>query len=268
LAWATPNATGATVTGFVLQISSDAGANWTTMNSSTSSVLQSYVASGLTSGSSYSFRIAFYYNTGANQGSQLSSFSTPVALITLNPPSAPSNPSASASGTTVTISWTASSSPGVTGYSVTSSPSGFSCTSTSTTCSISGLTVGSYTFSIYAIAAQGNSASVSTALVVVSNPAPPKAPAKSPSAPKIRVISPLTGTAVISLQSAVISKFAPIKSYQYSLNGGTWHSIARQKNGTFVISKLALLKVYAVRLRAVNTYGAGNASTQVSVKIK
>jgi hypothetical protein len=105
-------------------------------------------------------------------------------------------------------------------------------------------------------------------LVAVSNPIPPNAPAKSPSAPKIRVTSPLVGRAVISLQGAVISKFAPVTSYQYSLNGGTWHSISRQKNGTFVISKLAVLKVYAVRLRAVNTYGAGNASAQVSVKIK
>ena len=268
LAWATPNVAGATVTGFVLQISSDAGASWTTISSSTASVLQSYVATGLTSGSSYSFRIAFYYNTGANQGPQLSSFSAPVAFKTLSPPSPPSNPSVSESGTTVTISWTASSSPGVTGYSVTSSPSGYSCSSTSATCSISGLAVGSYTFSIYAIAAQGNSVSVSTALVAVSNPIPPNAPAKSPSAPKIRVTSPLVGRAVISLQGAVISKFAPVTSYQYSLNGGTWHSISRQKNGTFVISKLAVLKVYAVRLRAVNTYGAGNASAQVSVKIK
>ena len=108
---------------------------------------------GLTNGDSYTFTV---HATNANGNSSES-----VATTAVNP-GRPSAPTAVVSGadasssTTLDVNWAASTSPDgtspITGYTVTSSPGSFTCTTTgATTCNVSGLTAKTaYTFTVTA----------------------------------------------------------------------------------------------------------------------
>jgi uncharacterized repeat protein (TIGR02543 family) len=94
----------------------------------------------------------------------------PEFVIAATKPDAPSNVSATAGNTQATVSWTAPSSGGadITGYTVTASNGGGSCTTTGgTSCVVTGLTNGtSYTFTVTATNAIGtsNASSASSAV--------------------------------------------------------------------------------------------------------
>ena len=115
---------------------------------------------GLTNGDSYTFTV---HATNANGNSTES-----VATAAVNP-GRPSAPTAVVSGadpssqTTLDISWAASTSPDgtspITGYTVTSSPGAFTCTTTgATTCNVTGLTAKTaYTFTVTATNQYGTS---------------------------------------------------------------------------------------------------------------
>ncbi len=103
-----------------------------------------------------------------------------IALV----PTAPTNAVATQLNGTVTVSWTASTDDGgspITGYTVTASPGGATCTTTGTSCTVPGLAGGTtYTFTVRATNAAGNSAesaptgSITRSFIVgsVSTPAP------------------------------------------------------------------------------------------------
>jgi uncharacterized protein YccT (UPF0319 family) len=92
------------------------------------------------------------------------------ALATATPlgiPDAPTLSTVTVDGTTATVTWAAPTNTGgqsITGYTVSSSPSGFGCTTTTAvTCVITGLTRGTtYSFSVVATNASGDSASSSS----------------------------------------------------------------------------------------------------------
>ena len=256
---------GLTVTGYVVQISTNGGTSWSTLTTKTTSVDKNYVATGLESGSTYSFHIAFYYVTGTSASTTLSSYSDTASATTLKLPDPPTSVMATLSGSTATITWTASTSTGVTGYNVAVSPGSQSCSTTTTTCTIANLPAGTYTFSVVATSDWGSSGSATSSSVSVSGST---TTARSPGAPLIAVSSPITGEMIISLKAPVNSGAKPITSYQYSLSGGPWKSIAKQKNGTFIVLKLISRKTYSVRLRAVSAVGSGNSSSTIQVKIK
>jgi hypothetical protein len=70
-------------------------------------------------------------------------------------PAAPTSVSAMGGNQSATVSWTASED--ATSYVVTSNPGSFTCTTSSTTCSVTGLTNGTaYTFTVTATNANGN----------------------------------------------------------------------------------------------------------------
>jgi hypothetical protein len=86
-------------------------------------------------------------------------------------PGAPTNVSALAGNQQATVSWTAPSSNGgseITGYTVTASPGGATCTTTgATSCSVTGLTNGTaYTFTVTATNSSGTSSSSSASAAV------------------------------------------------------------------------------------------------------
>ena len=90
-----------------------------------------------------------------------------ISHVVPGPPATPQFPSAFATnGTTAFVTW--GSVDGASGYAVTASPGGQTCTATVNFCSISGLTSGSsYTFSIVATNAGLSSAATSTGSVVM-----------------------------------------------------------------------------------------------------
>jgi hypothetical protein len=112
----------------------------------------------------------------------LQSQGSPYSIIRYSIPSAPTSPSgvsvASPGSGQVTISWNATTAVGVpvTGYTVTASPGGATCTSTTTSCTIAGLTNGTtYTFTVVASDIVGDSdpSPASSSLTVGRTPSVP-----------------------------------------------------------------------------------------------
>jgi large repetitive protein len=143
---------GPAITGYTIT-SSPAGATCTVGANATT-----YSCTGLTNGTAYTFSVTANNGIATSNASASSLAVTPATV-----PSAPTSVTAtsSASGVaTVSFSAPASNGSAITGYTVTSSPAGASCTVTAnaTTYSCSGLTDGTaYTFSVVATNSIGNS---------------------------------------------------------------------------------------------------------------
>jgi hypothetical protein len=86
-----------------------------------------------------------------------------------------------------------------------------------------------------------------------------------PSAPSIRAKSSAVGSITVSLKSAVANGGDPVTEYEYSLNGGSW--IKAGTSSTITIRHLKAKDVYHVRLRALNTLGAGATSGSLLVTV-
>ncbi|MBM3723432.1 MAG: hypothetical protein FJW50_03760, partial [Actinobacteria bacterium] len=138
------------------------GAAWVDRASGTTA--SPLVITGLTNGTAYSVRIRAV-NASGNGTTSSAVSATPRGV-----PGAPTGASASAGEARATVSWSAPTSTGgsaITSYTATSSPGGQTCTTTSTSCVVTGLTGGvAHTFTVVATNAAGNSiASGATAAV-------------------------------------------------------------------------------------------------------
>ena len=134
--------------------------------------------SGLVPGDTY---VALVVATAPNGTTTTSAPSS--AVVVAGAPDAPRAPTVTVTGTTATLSWLAPLSTGgdpVTGYTVTLSPGSFGCVTATTSCAVSGLTLGTdYVASIVATTAAGPS---SPALAPVTTTAPAATPT-SPTSP-------------------------------------------------------------------------------------
>ena len=135
----------------------------------TTGVVNSKTISGLTNGTSYAFRTRAENSTGTGGWAT-------TTLTTATVPSQPRNVSVSAMDGSVSVSWDSPSSNGgvpITEYRVTSTPTGGTCTTTTTqNCLISNLVNGTtYTFTVTATNAigQGNASDVSLPVQPVPN---------------------------------------------------------------------------------------------------
>lgn len=151
---------GPAITGYTIT-SSPAGATCTVGANATT-----YSCTGLTNGTAYTFAVV------ANNGIATSDASTSSLAVTpATVPGAPTSVTATSSASGVaTVSFTAPGANGsaITGYTVTSSPAGATCTvgANATTYSCSGLTDGTaYTFSVIATNSIGNSSAAAAAAV-------------------------------------------------------------------------------------------------------
>jgi hypothetical protein len=116
--------------------------------------------SGLSNGASYTFRVQATNPQGASDPSSASNSVTPVATpVVPQPPGAPGQVLATAGDRSALVAWSAPSSTGsftVSTYQVMSSPGGKSCLTSTTSCTISGLTNGTaYTFTVKALSGAG-----------------------------------------------------------------------------------------------------------------
>lgn len=175
LSWTAPSASGSSsLAGYRVQRSRDGGQTWSTILSSTqNSTATSASDSSVQVGSSYSYRVSAINATNKGLPTDAQSVMVPVPPVPPVVPVAPSAPtSVSASPVSagaVSVSWQAGSNGGsaITGYTVTASPGGASCTSASTSCTISGLINGtSYRFVVVAANAVGSSPASSQSAAV------------------------------------------------------------------------------------------------------
>lgn len=178
LSWNAPGADGGSpVTGYVITpyIGASARPSLTFHSDATTQIV-----TGLTNGTTYTFKVAAINVAGTGLASTSSNSVTPVTV-----PDAPGPPSVAGGNSKVTVSWTAPAFNGgsaVTGYVVTPSigslqltPITFSSTATSQT--VEGLTNGTtYTFKVAAINAVGTGAQSAPSTAVTPAPVAPGAP--------------------------------------------------------------------------------------------
>lgn len=159
---------------------------------------------GLSNGTSYTFKVVATNAVGSSPASTASSAVIPVAG-----PGAPTNVSATPGNASAVVTWVAPASNGgsaITGYIVESNPDARTCqTNGALTCTVSGLTNGvSYTFTVTASNAQSNS--------LPSSPSSAVTPAGPPSAP-IEVSASAGDKEAVITWTAPADNGSPITSY-------------------------------------------------------
>jgi chitodextrinase len=221
-----------------------------------------YGVSGLTCGTSYTFAVDAFDAAGnrSAKATTLVSTSTCPPAADTQAPTAPMNLVGSATTTTASLSWTASTDDvGVTGYSVYRSGSVIGSTS-STGYSISGLSCGnSYTFSVDAFDAAGNH-SVKATVVVPTATCPPPADTQAPTAPTNLVGSATTTTASLSWTASTDN----VGVTGYSVYQGS-SVIGTTSTAGYSISGLSCGSSYTFSVDAFDA--AGNRSGKTSVVV-
>ncbi|WP_298856408.1 Ig-like domain repeat protein [uncultured Aquimonas sp.] len=166
--WTAPANGGSPIIGYTLEISGNGGSSWSDAPgacapaTTEASTATSCVASPLTPGAGYEFRVRAINAIGA---SSFSDASTTIVILAATP-DAPTDVGATAGNQSATVDWTAPTNDGgaaITSYTVTGSPSG-TCTATApaTTCDVAGLSNDlGYTFTVVATNSAGSGAASS-----------------------------------------------------------------------------------------------------------
>jgi LPXTG-motif cell wall-anchored protein len=234
------------------QISTDGGLSWASLPATVADGTVTGTVTGLTNGTTYDVQVRAVNVHGPGAAS------TSQSVTPATTPDAPSGVTATAGPGRASVSFTAPVSTGgsaITSYTVTASPGGASASCPGSPCAITGLTNGtSYTFTVHATNAVGNSAesSASTAVTPVSAPGTPAG------------LTTKAGDTSIELSfTAPDNGGSPITGYEYSIDGGlTWQSLTTTTSGsglTGTITGLTPGTEYPVTLRGVNAVGAGTA---------
>ena len=219
----------------------------------------SCVISGLTNGTTYSITVT------ASAAGLLSDASAPVsATPQAGPPLAALGVTAFTIGTTATVTWLpANSSTPITGYTVTSSPGGLTCSVSAvdgvvpTTCIVTGLTAGqTYTFSVVATNSVGGSSPAT---------APTVTPVDTPSAPTNVSTIATSATITVSWTPSASDGGAPISGYTALAFDPVANFLlatcgAAASGTSCVMSALAPNTSYYVRVFATNAQGPSDPS--------
>jgi hypothetical protein len=170
---------------------------------------------GLTNGTSYTFTVKATNAVGTGPASVASNAVIPTAPATV--PGPPTNVVATAGNAQASVNFTAPTNTGgdpITSYTVTSTPGGLTGSSSGGPIIVNGLTNGtSYTFTVYATNAVGNS--------VPSAPSNAVIPSSVPGPPTDVVATFYSGYATVTFNAPTSNGGSPITSYQaYSVPAG------------------------------------------------
>lgn len=241
---------GLPITGYVYSL--DGG----TTSSPLTLVSGAYVITGLTNGHAYAVQVAAVtaLSTGA--------FTTAVSATPATVPSAPVYLHGTRANGAAVLAWYVPKSTGgaaITSYLVTDG-AGHSCTATApvTTCTVSGLTNGTYyTFTVVARNVMGASVASNTDKVQ---------PATLPGAPVLSLPVASSHRVTVKITAPTNTGGVALAHYDYSIDGGvTW------VNATYAVSASTVTfgtlqngKAYHLAVRATNVVGAGPASNVIT----
>ncbi len=250
LSWTPPSDGGSAITGY--QVSTNGGGSWTTISTTTTTTTVNgnvvntvtAAATGLTNGTSYNIAVRAVNNVGNG------AVSSAVAITPVAVPGPPTGVSGSRGNGFVGLTFTAPAGNGgsaITGYVVTASPGGLSCsTMGATSCTVIGLTNGTaYTFTAHATNAVGNSAE--------SSPSSAVTPATVPDPPTAVSAVRANGSAVISFTAPTNSGGAAVTGFTaMASSGGATGSCSTSPCS---VTGLANGTAYTFTVHATNTVG-------------
>ncbi len=255
------------VSGFRVQVRTSPDGTWTdpagscAFETTGTSATLSCDATGLTNGTAYNVRVAAINAGGTG------TYSAPTGDVTPTAPAsdAPGALVAVAGNEQATLNWTAPTEPGnpISGYTVTSSPGGYTCTTSGElTCAVTGLTNGTaYTFSAVANSVSGNSAT--------SNPSAAVTPCTTPGTPTSLEATPGESAMTLSWTAPTSNGGVALTDYtvQYrELNAPTWTTLADATSTvtTATVTGLTVGTTYEFRVAALNAVGSGSYTAAVS----
>lgn len=271
LSWTAPTPIGSPAlpaSNYMIERSSD-GVSWTAISRPTSNAT-AYVATGLTNGQQYSFRVASENANGIGSFGSPTSFVTPAAA-----PAAPTGLSAVAGNAQASLSWTAGASNGaeITDYRVeysTNAGSSWSVfahsASPATSIVVTGLQNG--TPVIFRVAGVNSAGTGSTSQSSAS--VTPSVPVTAPSAPASITATAGSGSIALTWTAPASNGGSAITDYkvEYRLSNGTSWTVYSDGVGTGLsatVSGLAAGSSYVCRVSAGNSIGFGPAATSQAV---
>ncbi len=276
LSWAAPlDNGGSTITGYTVQVSTDAGASWSTPTFSSPTETSAQVT-GLPVSTPMQLRVRAV--TAATRVSDASYLWATTSLTTATPPAplpavpnAVTNLAANPGDTVVALTWTASATTGaaVTGYSVRYSSNGGGTWSTpvttaATSMAVSGLTNNTaYRFEVTPTSSSGpGPAATVDATPVASTLRAPQAVRNLAAAPGV-LVAGLTWTAPATSQA-----HAPVTGYvvQRSTDHNSWTTVATLGSSqvTYLASGLTAGRTYYFRVFATSAVGNGSIAAYVT----
>jgi titin len=268
LTWTAPESGGSYIFDYKIEFNSG-GTIWTIFNDGTSGTTTATVT-GLTRGTTYTFRISAINGAGTSTASPASS-----SVITVTAPSAPSPPTITGKTfSSVSISWTAPDDGGrpITDYRIEYFTTIYGPSlaifsdgvSTATSVTVTGLIRGaSYTFRVSAINAEGTSNASTYSSSVI--------PARTPAAPTAPTIAGRTNTSISLTWNAPDDGGRLITDYkiEFSSDGTTWAVFNDGTSGTTAATVTGLTRgtAYTFRISAINAEGTSTASPASSSAI-
>ena len=265
ISWTAPSSNnGSAITDYTIQYSSNGGTSWSTF-AHTASTATSATVTGLTNGTSYTFKVAAVNGVGTSAYSSVSSAIIPATM----PATISGIPGAQAGDQAVTVSWTAPAANGcaITDYDVeVTSDNGANYStfthspSTATSQTVTGLTNGTtYRFRVAATNCAGTSAFSLLSGAVVPNPVPSQTSGLTVSTTGMSNELALAWTAPNNNGSAITDYLI-----QYSTDGGqTWQTYADAISTATNLTLIGLTNgaSYSFRVSAISAIGTGLAST-------
>ena len=251
ITWTAP-VTGAAVTNYLVT-SSPGGFSCTT-------VVTTCTVYGLNGGTNYTFSVVASNAYGSSTGSSSSNAVSPSAAV----PSAPASISALAGNASASVTWSAATANGsaIAYYTVTSTPLGGTCTSSTTSCVVTSLSNGTaYTFRVVATNLVGNGSSS-----VASNAVTPLTPV--PNAPTNVVATAASAKITVTWNAAtttgtVVTGYTVLLSHAVGTSSVST-SCSTTSARSCVFTGLINGTLYSATVQAINASGTSLASTPVS----
>ena len=272
LSWTVPsNDGGAAITGYQIELSTDAGANWSDLVANTESSATTYTHTGLPEDATRHYRVYAINSIGASDPSNVANATTGTAITR---PDAPAELTATASGRTqIHLSWTAPANNGgtaITGYRIEISADAGSNWSNLAANTESSATIYTHTglpesatrhYRVYAINSVGESSDPSNVANATTDAlSVPDAPTKVTASASAETEISLFWTAPVNDGGAAISGY----QIEHSADAGeTWADLVADTETTtttYTHTGLQPGSTHHYRIRAINSVGTGDPS--------